>query len=71
MAQLELERLVAEFEASFAQSVNIEYINLSGGIGVPYKPDQEPNDKLIYLILTPVFSFISTASLNNILANSG
>ena len=24
--------------------VNIKFINLSGGIGIPYKPDQEPND---------------------------
>ncbi len=24
--------------------VHIKFINLSGGIGVPYKPDQEPND---------------------------
>ena len=23
---------------------NITFINLSGGIGIPYKPDQEPND---------------------------
>ncbi len=27
---------------------NIKFINLSGGIGIPYKPDQEPND--IYVI---------------------
>lgn len=27
---------------------NIRFINLSGGIGIPYKPDQEPND--IYAI---------------------
>ena len=25
-------------------SANIRFINLSGGIGIPYKPDQEPND---------------------------
>ncbi len=25
---------------------NIRFINLSGGIGIPYKPDQEPNDIL-------------------------
>ncbi len=24
--------------------ISIDFINLSGGIGVPYKPDQEPND---------------------------
>lgn len=24
--------------------VNITFINLSGGIGIPYRPDQEPND---------------------------
>ena len=23
---------------------DIKFINLSGGIGIPYKPDQEPND---------------------------
>ena len=23
---------------------NITFINLSGGIGIPYRPDQEPND---------------------------
>ena len=23
---------------------HIKFINLSGGIGIPYKPDQEPND---------------------------
>ena len=28
--------------------VHIKFINLSGGIGIPYKPDQEPND--IYAI---------------------
>ena len=22
----------------------VKFINLSGGIGIPYKPDQEPND---------------------------
>ena len=27
---------------------DIEFINLSGGVGIPYKPDQEPND--IYAI---------------------
>lgn len=25
---------------------DIEFINLSGGVGIPYKPDQEPNDIL-------------------------
>lgn len=24
--------------------VSIDFINLSGGVGIPYKPDQEPND---------------------------
>lgn len=24
--------------------VHITFINLSGGIGIPYRPDQEPND---------------------------
>ena len=27
-----------------ATGVHIKFINLSGGIGIPYKPDQEPND---------------------------
>ena len=27
--------------------VHIKFINLSGGIGIPYTPDQEPNDMLI------------------------
>ncbi len=26
--------------------VDIKFINLSGGVGIPYKPDQEPNDIL-------------------------
>lgn len=26
--------------------VNIKFINLSGGVGIPYRPDQEPNDIL-------------------------
>ena len=26
--------------------VHIAFINLSGGIGIPYRPDQEPNDIL-------------------------
>ncbi len=26
---------------------NITFINLSGGIGIPYKPDQEPNDIMV------------------------
>ena len=25
---------------------DIRFINLSGGIGIPYRPDQEPNDIL-------------------------
>ena len=24
--------------------VHIGFINLSGGVGIPYRPDQEPND---------------------------
>lgn len=24
--------------------IHIKFINLSGGIGIPYTPDQEPND---------------------------
>lgn len=27
-----------------AAGVHIAFINLSGGIGIPYRPDQEPND---------------------------
>ncbi|WP_294350415.1 diaminopimelate decarboxylase [uncultured Clostridium sp.] len=27
--------------------VHIGFINLSGGVGIPYKPDQEPNDILV------------------------
>ena len=27
-----------------ALDVNIKFINLSGGIGIPYLPDQQPND---------------------------
>ncbi len=27
-----------------ATGANIEFINLSGGIGIPYRPEQEPND---------------------------
>lgn len=27
--------------------VAIKYINLSGGVGIPYRPDQEPNDILV------------------------
>ena len=28
---------------------DIKFINLSGGIGIPYRPDQEPNDISCYL----------------------
>jgi diaminopimelate decarboxylase len=31
-------------ELKEALDVNITFVNLSGGIGVPYTPDQEPND---------------------------
>ena len=31
-------------ELKEALDVNITFVNLSGGIGIPYKPDQEPND---------------------------
>lgn len=24
--------------------IKLSFINLSGGVGIPYKPDQEPND---------------------------
>ena len=27
---------------------DIEFINLSGGVGIPYKPDQEPNDIRVF-----------------------
>ena len=27
---------------------HITFINLSGGVGIPYKPDQEPNDITCY-----------------------
>ena len=27
--------------------VHIKFINLSGGVGIPYKPDQEPNDIMV------------------------
>ncbi len=27
--------------------VNLTFINLSGGVGIPYRPDQEPNDILV------------------------
>ena len=27
--------------------VNIKFINLSGGIGVPYLPDEKPNDIMV------------------------
>jgi diaminopimelate decarboxylase len=31
-------------ELKEALDVNITFVNLSGGIGIPYRPDQEPND---------------------------
>ena len=31
-------------EVKEATGVEIAFINLSGGVGIPYKPDQEPND---------------------------
>ncbi|MBR0411247.1 MAG: diaminopimelate decarboxylase [Eubacterium sp.] len=31
-------------ELKEALDVNITFVNLSGGIGIPYSPDQEPND---------------------------
>ena len=34
--------LAADLKAKLG--VHITFINLSGGIGIPYKPDQEPND---------------------------
>ena len=26
---------------------HIKFINLSGGVGIPYRPDQEPNDIMV------------------------
>ena len=31
-------------ELKEALDVNITFVNLSGGVGIPYRPDQEPND---------------------------
>lgn len=34
-------------ELKEALDVNITFVNLSGGVGIPYRPDQEPNDIFI------------------------
>ena len=41
-----LAKLLLELAAHINEKlgVHITFINLSGGIGIPYKPDQEPND---------------------------
>ena len=50
----ELARVLFELavELKNETGANITFINLSGGIGVPYKPDEEPND--IYAISSGV-----------------
>lgn len=42
----ELARVLFELAVELKEKTgaHIRYINLSGGIGIPYKPDQEPND---------------------------
>lgn len=42
MLATELFKLAAELKEKCG--VHINFINLSGGVGVPYKPEQEPND---------------------------
>ena len=42
MLAAELFKLAAELKEKCG--VHINFINLSGGVGVPYKPEQEPND---------------------------
>ena len=42
MLAMELFKLAAELKEKC--DVHINFINLSGGVGVPYKPEQEPND---------------------------
>lgn len=42
MLATELFKLAAELKEKC--DVHINFINLSGGVGVPYKPEQEPND---------------------------
>ena len=42
MLAMELFKLAAELKEKCG--VHINFINLSGGVGVPYKPEQEPND---------------------------
>ena len=38
----ELFELVVELKEK--TGCDIRFVNLSGGVGIPYKPDQEPND---------------------------
>lgn len=44
-----LARLLFELAVELKEKTGaeIKFINLSGGIGIPYKPDQEPNDIMI------------------------
>ena len=44
----ELAGILFELARSLSESLNvhISFINLSGGVGIPYRPDQEPNDIL-------------------------
>ena len=45
---------------------DIKFINLSGGVGIPYRPDQEPNDIALYtemgrFMLAPYGCLVTTA----------
>jgi diaminopimelate decarboxylase len=44
-----LARLLFELAVELKEKTgaDIKFINLSGGIGIPYKPDQEPNDIMV------------------------
>mgnify|MGYP000991125690 CR=1 FL=1 len=44
-----LARLLFELAVELKDKVGVDirFINLSGGIGIPYKPDQEPNDIMV------------------------
>ena len=39
-------RVLFELAVSLKEEVGVHigFINLSGGVGIPYRPDQEPND---------------------------
>ncbi|MFW5675807.1 MAG: diaminopimelate decarboxylase [Acetivibrio ethanolgignens] len=45
----ELARILFELAVEIKEKtgISLEYINLSGGIGVPYYPDQKPNDIMV------------------------